>query len=339
MPEQDQQLAQEVRAALDSRLPDPGFDLQDLVDGGRRRRRRRGVAVAAGGCAAVLVGAMAVASLPGIGDGTAGDVAPASNQMLADWRTATQDPDERVVVMGRVIGAGGADPTVCLGEKEGITTGDCGGEELSIAGWAPPAPTSDDTWPGGDFFRMEGTVEDGVLTSTGGERVEEPWPEWEEFPSYEILCDAPPGGWTYSDDITALDDVEEISHYWGIRPSRNQSAGPAPDLMDGIEVPAVAVDEGDDLAAAQQAAEEAAGGPVCAVETDRSMERAEEIADQLRGQGFGMVEAEVHPQRPQDARVVVPVRYDDGSLQETLDEDLGEGWVSVQPLIAPADEG
>ena len=75
-----------------------------------------------------------------------------------------------------------------------------------------------------------------------------------------------------------------------------------PVRVDGIEVPAVAVDEGDDLAAAQQAAEEAAGGPVCAVETDRSMERAEVLIDRIADERQSVDRGLIHEAAPAPAR-------------------------------------
>lgn len=281
----------------------------------------------------MLVVAALTVSLTGCGPGQIGVPGP-HDQPVAPSSTPgpTLKPDQRLVGAGLVLDEGsGAE--LCMGPMTASIPPQCAG--IPLVGWKWPA----------DGWSRDGDVRSGSyavvgIHENGKFRVEkivdlESIPELDEGSEgrdFRSPCPVPKGGWRAEDPSRATQETEEAAI---------QAAEKLPDyaelwiddLGDDAQDPAkivLNVSVTDDLGRAESAMRKVWGGALCVSRGARTQQdvlriQAEVVEDLPGVTGAGTNRGVIE----------VTVDYDDGTLQQQVDEKYGLGAVRVISGLRP----
>lgn len=261
----------------------------------------------------------------------------------------------------------GDGPELCLGGVMESYPPQCGGPELLGFEW-PEGSYEEESGVRWGTYVVRGHYDSAAQTFEVAEIGDE-----EDAPAHAgdehdlgTLCEEPDGGWqvvdperTTDEDMQAVyEAAQELPGYAGawMDQSRNP-VGPedvneaAEDLESGeISEEELAELEGamndpeyvtvnirvtEDPEAAYDELREIWGGALCVAEAERTEAELREIQEELPDNIDGMLASYTETRSDQ---VVVDVVYDDGTVQQQLDGEYGEGVVRVVPALIPAEE-
>lgn len=278
---------------------------------------------------------------PGGDTGGSGEVPSAAPTPHPDAAVTTRSP---ATVLDDGDGA-----ELCLGAIAESYPPQCGGPRLADWDWAAHEGEYEEAagvrW--GEFV-VVGTYDGEEFT------VEEVTPagEWDGEPpengtDLSTPCAEPDGGWQVRDPALTTDETlqevlavaADLDGYAGSW--LDQSINPAHGSDDPDEVEAAMNDPRQlvvnvlvtgETGAAEEQLREVWGGALCVLEAEHShadLEAAQQQLSEIEGyQSAGISVAENH--------VGLSVIYDDGTLQQQLDDALGEGVVEVSSALVPA---
>jgi hypothetical protein len=197
-------------------------------------------------------------------------------------------------------------------------------------------------------FQVTGTFADGAMTPTEAVAMA----DLDEQPAYDDLrdftspCPEPDGGWRVVDPALATDGamqrtlrvaarLDGYAEAWldrSIHPLDGQEAEEAEMAMNDPTRLVVNVRVTGDVDSAEATLRETWGGALCvskAEHTDAELGRIQRAMMRLPGM--------LTSDRGED-RVNVTVAYDDGSLQDDVDEKYGAGTVRVESALVPVED-
>ena len=236
---------------------------------------------------------------------------------------------------------------LCLGGATDTLPPQCGGPKLVGWSWAEHEGEYEDAsgvrW--GDFV-VTGTLdgEEFTVETATVDRRDQP-PSSPDVPLPSTPCPEPPGGWRVLDASKTTQQSIETAHaqalqlpgYAGawidqsINPALHEPDRPETAWNDPTKL-VLNVQVAGDPGAAEKLLRQWWGGALCvseAIRTERELLRIQERVQDLPDVLSSGVSTE-------ENRLTVRVAHDEGTLQEQLDEEYGEGVVVVESLLRPA---
>lgn len=242
--------------------------------------------------------------------------------------------------MGTVLEARQDGPLLCLGVVLDSLPPQCGG--IPIAGWDWDAVTGEETAGGttwGDF-EVTGRYDGKVFTLLEAGPPHRPQDEGQDDPIVSG-CSEPAGGWERPNPAL----TSERDRQKAISAARGE-----PDFagawLDYIDEPTEFTDPQDviltlaftdDLEGHENDIRKSWGGPLCVVEHAFTLDRLEEIRDELHSSAEEL-ELQILWSSVSENRNVVElgVVVLDPATQNEIDERYGEGTVEITPRLRPA---
>lgn len=251
----------------------------------------------------------------------------------------------------------GDGPELCLGAIMGSYPPQCGGPTLLGWDWDDWAGQYDEAsgvrWA---MFWVAGTYDadaDTFQVAEAGPAAARTWPVYEDLADFTTPCAEPAGGWRVVDQSAANQEALDrtlafaatMDGYAGawLDQSINPTAEPDPGADDAAMIEyeesmndptllILNVRTTGDIATAENALREHWGGMLCVSAAERTEAELLQIQDELNALDS----------RPLSSWTAVTtgvvhtsVIFDDGSLQDALDEKYGDGVVQVTSALVP----
>lgn len=297
--------------------------------------RHHGWNVAAPVAALLLVAACGTEEAP---------VSASPTDAVSSADPAPADPGQLYTGFFTVLESPEHGPQLCTAVATSLPP-QCGGPDVLGWNWdeAPDAETAGGvTW---GFYSVTGTWDGAALTLTEAPlsgAATSPMVPGGAVPDFTSPCEPPAGGWAAPDPDTATDAaMAAASEYAEAQPDYagtwvDESPFPAEEGLDGVPVydPARLVLNmrfTGDLERHETALREVWGGALCVSEAARSMPDLTTIQEELTGSVPNMSGAGIDVVT---GTVSLDVFVDDG-LQAAMDEQYGEGVVTVTAALTP----
>lgn len=288
------------------------------------------------------------ATLTSCGDAESSDAAP---DVPAASPTAMLPAQGPVRAVATVLDEGNG-PMLCLGGVLTSLPPQCSGPAVAQWSWDEHPHESADGVSWGEYT-MVGDWDGTTFTSTEvRESTPEDWPNEDVEAMFATRCPEPEGGWVPVDPATTTAKALSAAHHvaeklpdyaisWGdqsinpVWPETREDDPPSLEVQQAMNDPrytVLNVGVTDDVARAEAAVRAVYGGALCVTEFANTHDRLRQVADQLAdlpgalGRGYGSISNTVE----------ISVVHDDGSIQAWVDEEFGEGVVTVTSALVPA---